>query len=113
MSNVQTLKDVYAAAANHDVDGVLAAFDPEIEWREAPGHPYQPDGRPWVGVDAVRTNLFDNLGDEWDGFTVTPGAYHDAADTVVVECRYSGVHKATGKRLDAQACQCGAFAAAE
>ena len=54
MRNVQSLKDVYAAAANHNVDGVLAAFDPAIEWREADGHPYQPDGRAWVGVDAVR-----------------------------------------------------------
>jgi uncharacterized protein len=57
-----------------------------------------------VGVDAVRANLFDNLDSEWDGFTVTPRAYHDAGDTVVVECRYTGVHNATGKRLDAQAC---------
>ena len=104
MSNVQTLKSVYAEADNGNVDGVLAAFAPDIEWREADGHPYQPDGRPWVGVDAVRTNLFDNLADEWDGFTVTPRAYHDAGDTVVVECRYTGVHNATGKRLDAQAC---------
>jgi uncharacterized protein len=104
MGNVQTLKDVYAAAANDNVEAVLAAFDPAIEWREADGHPYQPDGRSWVGVDAVRANLFDNLDDEWDGFTVTPSTYHDAGDSVVVECRYSGVHNATGKRLDAQAC---------
>jgi hypothetical protein len=33
MGNVQTLKDVYAAAANDNVDCVLAAFDPAIEWR--------------------------------------------------------------------------------
>ena len=104
MGNVQTLKDAYAAAANHNVDAVLAVFDPAIEWREADGHPYQPDGRAWVGVDAVRTNLFGKLNDEWDGFTVTPATYHDAGDTVVVECRYTGVHNTTGKRLDAQAC---------
>ena len=104
MGNVQILKDVYDAAANDDIEGVLAAFASDIEWREADGHPYQPNGRPWVGVDAVRESLFDNLDSEWDSFTVSPREFHDAGDTVVVECRYTGVHNATGKRLDAQAC---------
>jgi ketosteroid isomerase-like protein len=104
MGNVQVVKDVYEAAANDDVDSVLAAFASDIEWREADGHPYQPDGKPWFGVDAVRENLFDNLESEWDGFTVSPHEFHDAGDTVVVECRYTGVHNTTGKRLDAQAC---------
>ena len=104
MGNVQILKDVYEAAANDDIESVLAAFAPDIEWREADGHPYQPDGEPWVGVDAVKANLFDNLDSEWDGFTVSTGEFHDAGDTVVVECRYTGVHNTTGKRLDAQAC---------
>jgi ketosteroid isomerase-like protein len=104
VGNVQILKDVYEAAANDDVDSVLAAFASDIEWHEADGHPYQPDGEPWVGVDAVRENLFDNLESEWDGFTVSPHEFHDAGDTVVVECRYTGVHNTTGKRLDAQAC---------
>jgi len=104
MGNVQILQDVYEAAANDDIESVLAAFAPDIEWREADGHPYQPDGKPWIGVDAVRENLFDNLDSEWDGFTVSPHEFHDAGDTVVVECRYTGVHNTTGKRLDAQAC---------
>jgi len=104
MGNVQILKDVYEAAERDDIPSVLAAFDPEIEWREAEGHPYQPDGTAWVGVDTVRQNLFMNLDAEWDGFTVSPVQYHDAGDTVVVECRYSGVHNTTGKALDAQAC---------
>ena len=104
MGNVQILKDVYDAAANDDIEGVLAAFASDIEWREADGHPYQPGGKPWVGVDAVRENLFDNLESEWDSFTVSPREFHDAGDTVVVECRYTGANNATGKRLDAQAC---------
>lgn len=104
MGNVEILQGVYGAAAHDDISGVLGAFDPAIEWREAEGHPYQPDGAPWVGVDAVRKNLFDNLDSEWDSFTVSPQEFHDAGDTVVVECRYTGVHNATGKTLDAQAC---------
>jgi ketosteroid isomerase-like protein len=44
------------------------------------------------------------LAEEWDGFTVHPGTYHDAGDVVVVEARYSGKYKATGKDIDAQVC---------
>jgi ketosteroid isomerase-like protein len=104
MGNVQILKDVYEAAGHGDIPSVLAAFDPNIEWSEAEGHPYQPDGKPWFGVDAVRQNLFTNLDSGWDSFTVSPKEFHDAGDTVVVECRYTGVHNATGRSLDAQAC---------
>jgi hypothetical protein len=49
-------------------------------------------------------NLFMRLGSEWDGFTITPKEFHDAGDTVVAECRMSGVHKATGKSMDVQTC---------
>jgi ketosteroid isomerase-like protein len=42
------------------------------------------------------------LGSDWDGFTVSPKDFHDAGDTVVVEGRYTGSYKATGKSLDAQ-----------
>ena len=104
MGNVEILKGGYEAFGRGDVPSVLAIFDPDIEWREAEGNPYKPDGKPWIGVDAVLQNLFMRLGAEWDGFTVTPKAFHDSGDTVVTECRYTGVHKATGKSIDVQAC---------
>ena len=104
MGNVQILKGGYEAFGRGDVPSVLAIFDPRIEWREAESNPYKPDGGPWIGGDAVVQSLFMRLGTEWDGFTVTPHTYHDAGDTVVAECRYTGVYKATGKSIDAQAC---------
>jgi ketosteroid isomerase-like protein len=91
MGSVEILKHVYEAALNDDIERVLAAFASDIEWREADGHPYQPDGKPWVGVDAVRESLFDSLDSEWDSFAVSPHAFHDAGETIVVECRYTGV----------------------
>jgi hypothetical protein len=104
MGNLQILKDGYEAFGRGDVPSVLAIFDPNIEWREAEGNPYKPDGQPWIGGDAIVQHLFMRLGSEWDGFTLTPKQFHDAGDTIVVECRYTGVHKATGKSIDAQAC---------
>jgi uncharacterized protein len=104
MDNVEIVKGFYAAFGRGDVGAVLATLDPNLEWRGAEGSPYQPDGKPWFGPDAVMQNLFMKLASEWEAFTVHPQRFHDAGDTVVAECRYSGVHKATGKTLDAQSC---------
>ena len=104
MSNVQLVKDVYEAFGRGDVPAVLAGFAPNIAWREAEGFPYQPTGEPWIGGEAITQNLFMKLATEWDGFTVTPETFHDAGDTVVVEGRYSGSFKKTGKKVDAELC---------
>jgi uncharacterized protein len=79
-------------------------MDPGIKWREAEGDPYEPSGQAWQGPDAVLQNLFMRLATEWDGFTVHPKEYYDAGAVVVVEGRYTGVFKETGKSLDAQVC---------
>ena len=49
-------------------------------------------------------NLFVKMGSEWDGFAVHSKSFHNADDTLVVECRYTGTYKPTGKSLDAQVC---------
>ena len=104
MGNVEFVRGLYAAFGQGDVPAVLGAMDPRIEWREAEGNPYQPSGNAWTGPDAIMQNLILKLGTEWDGFTVHPKEVHDAGDTVVVEGRYTGTHKATAKSLDAQFC---------
>jgi ketosteroid isomerase-like protein len=104
MGNLQSLQGGYEAFGRGDIPSVLAIFDPNIEWREAEGNPYKPDGGAWIGGDAILQNLFMRLGTEWDGFTVTPKEFHDAGDSIVVECGYTGVYRATGKRINAQAC---------
>jgi ketosteroid isomerase-like protein len=70
MSNVKLAKDLYAGFARGDIPAVLAGFHPQIEWREAEGNPYQPDGAACVGPQAVLEKLFMSLGSEWEGFTV-------------------------------------------
>jgi uncharacterized protein len=104
MGNVEIVRGGYEAFGRGDVPAVLGIFDPNIEWREAEGNPYKPDGKPWIGGDAIVQHLFMRLGTEWDGFTVTTNGFHDAGDTVVVECRYTGIYKSTGKSIDAQGC---------
>lgn len=104
MNGAEFLAGVYEAFGRGDVPAVLGAMDPEIRWHEAEGNPYMPSGEPWIGPEAVLNNLFARLGDDWEEFTVHPGSFHDAGDVVVVEARYTGEHKATGKSLDAQVC---------
>lgn len=104
MSGADLLGRLYEAFGRGDVETVLGAMDPGIEWREAEGNPYMPSGDAWVGPEAVVNNLFIKLGEDWDGFTVTPRSFHDAGDVVTVEGRYTGVHRDSGKSLDAQFC---------
>lgn len=104
MGNVNLVKDLYAAFGRGDVPAVLNAMSPDIHWHEAEGNPYMPSGEAWVGPDAVLNNLFMKLGAEFEGFSVHPKSFHDAGDSVIVEARYSGKYKATGKSLNAQVC---------
>ena len=102
--NVQLAKDIYEAFGPGDIPTVLAGFHPEIQWRQAEGHPYQPDGAAWVGPQAVLEMLFKRIGSEWEGFAVNVRSLHDAGEHVVMEGRYTGTYKPSGKSLDAQMC---------
>lgn len=101
-SNIELAKRLYALFGQGDIPGVLGLFDPGIEWREAEGNPYQPDGSPWIGPDAVLNKLFARIGADWDGFTVTPRTFTATAHGVLVEGRYTGAYKTTGRALDVQ-----------
>jgi ketosteroid isomerase-like protein len=104
MSNVPFAQDIYAAFARGDIPTVLAGFHPEIQWREAEGNPYQPDGAACVGPQAVLEKIFMRIGSEWEGFAFTVRALHDAGEHVVMEGRCNGTYKPSGKNIDAQVC---------
>jgi hypothetical protein len=104
MDNVKLVKNVYDAFGRGDIQSVLGALSPDIKWHEAENNPYMPSGEAWVGPDAVLSNLFMRLGAEWDGFSVHPKSFHGASDSVIVEGRYTGTYKPTGKSMDVQVC---------
>jgi hypothetical protein len=104
-NNVQLIREAYDCFGRGDIPTLLGMMDPNMQWSEAEGNPYQPSGEPWHGPDAVLQNLFVKIGADFDGtFVVHPKDFYDAGDTVVVEGRYTGTFKATGKSLDAQMC---------
>ncbi len=90
------------AFARGDIQRVLAAFDDRIEWRQAEGNPYQPDGAPWIGKDTIMTKLFARIATEWDRFEATPKTFTPTADGVLVQGRYTDTYRSTGNRVDAQ-----------
>jgi ketosteroid isomerase-like protein len=104
MDNVKLMKSLYDAFGRGDIPAVLGAMSSDIKWHQAESNPYRPSGEAWVGPDAVLNNLFMKLGAEWDGFAVHPKLFHDAGGSIIVEGRYSGTYKATGKNMDTQFC---------
>lgn len=104
MDNVAFVKSVYEAFGRGEIPTVLGALHQDIKWHEAEGNPYAPSGEALVGPNAVLTDLFMRIGAEWDGFAIHPKSFRGAGESVIVEARYSGTYKPTGKTLDAQVC---------
>jgi ketosteroid isomerase-like protein len=104
MKKIETITHVYDRFAKRDAPAILAAFDEDIEFRLAEGHPYAPDGKPWFGGDAIASNFFVKAGAEWRDWRFDVHQVTETRDAVVVEGRYSAVFSATGRELDAQGC---------
>lgn len=104
-STGEAARKMYADFGQGDIEAVLDNFHADIEWHEAEGNPYQPDGTPFRGAQEIVEKLFARLGEEWDSFAVSPKAFHESNDRdVVVEGRYSGTFRGTGRQLDCQFC---------
>ena len=93
---LQVIADHYAASARHDVAAMLAEAATDIEWTEAAGFP---TAGTWVGVEQIVDHVFKALVADWDGFAFTLERLIDGGDSVVAIGGYSGVHRATGKRM--------------
>jgi hypothetical protein len=99
--NVDLVRSTYAAFAGGDIDAVLEAMDPKIDFRVAENSPYY-RGSSYVGREDVRDNVFARIPVDWDGFEVAPEIYDDAGDVVIMRGRYRGTYRATGKTMYAQ-----------
>jgi ketosteroid isomerase-like protein len=95
------VKGIYAAFEKGDVAAVLGAFHPQIEWREAEGFLYA-DRNPYVGPLAVAEGVFQRLAADVENFVVRAESFAEGGDVVLVEGRYQGRMKGTGKAVDAQ-----------
>ena len=104
MQSIDLVKGVYEKVNAGDIPGVVRSFAPDGEWRLAEGHPYDPEGSGLIGPEAIAKDFFARAGEEWEGFAIQPERFHDAGEVVVVECRYHGLYKPTGKTQRTQVC---------
>ncbi len=103
MTNVDLVKQAYADFATGNVPGVLAIFDPSIEWHESRGMPYVKDDGIYTGAEAIVTNVFMPLPVFFDGFNIVINELIGADDKVVMVGYYEGTNKATGNFFKANA----------
>ena len=103
MTNVDLVKQTYSDFSTGNVPGVLALFDPSIEWRECKGMPFVEGDGIFIGPEAVVTNVFMNLPVYFDGFNIAVNEIFGADEKVVMVGYYQGTNKATGTPFKANA----------
>lgn len=97
-TNVDLVRGIYEAVGQGDLDQVAAALAEDVEWIEPEGGPY---GGTYHGPDDVLENLFEELGEEWEEFSVDPERFVSDGETIVAEVTHRGIHAATGERYEA------------
>ena len=96
---LDVVKSFYETIGRGDAPAALGLLDNSVQWTEAEGSPYF--SGTWIGPDAVRKNLFERLGDDWNKFTVAADSFVADGSIVAAFGHYTGVFKATGKTLNA------------
>jgi ketosteroid isomerase-like protein len=97
MSHTDTLKDGYEAFGRGDLDAATANFAEDIRW-ENPEAPQVPNNGTTEGKDNVK-QLFAELGNYWESFTITPDEFIESGDTVVVLSHSESKGKDTGTEV--------------
>jgi uncharacterized protein len=103
MANVDIVRLAYSNFATGNVPGVLALFDPAIEWHECKGMPFVDGDGIFTGPDAIVTKVFMNLPVYFDGFNIAVTEIFGTDDKVVMVGYYQGTNKATGNSFKANA----------
>src|ERR1700729_2668482 len=96
MSSIEVVKSFYKILAS-DGPAALELLEASAQWTEMfPGY-----AGTSIGPEAIRQNLFEPLGRDWDTFAVTPDSFVTDGSVVVAFGTYTGTYKATAKSLSA------------
>jgi uncharacterized protein len=104
MAHIDTVRKIYRDFAAGNAAAILDVFDDDVEFRLADHHPYRGSAGPWRGKQQIAREFFAVAGPEWQGWTIGVEQTVEAPDAVIVEGRYTGVYKPTGRRMDVQVC---------
>jgi ketosteroid isomerase-like protein len=96
MNSIEVVKSFYQISAS-DGPAALELLEASAQWTEMfPGY-----AGTSIGPEAIRQNLFELLGREWDTFAAAPESFVVDGSIVVAFGTYTGTYKATGKSLSA------------
>ena len=104
MKNIDTVRKIYRDFAAGDAAAILDVFADDVEFRLAEHHPYRGSAGAWRGKQAIAQEFFAVAGPEWQSWTIGVEQTVEAPDAVIVEGRYTGLYKPTGRRMDVQVC---------
>ena len=97
MTPLEVVKSFYTILSSDNGMAALDLVTPSISWTEMfPGY-----AGAYTGPEAVRENLFEPLGQDWDGFAISPELFVAEGPNVVAFGTYSGAYKKTGKSMTA------------
>ncbi len=97
---IDTVSKLYAALAAGDVPTVLGLMADDIEWVTMPTWPYHADGR---GPRAVADGVLGPMMADWADLRLdVADRLATDGDRVVTLGHYRGVHRRTGRRVDAE-----------
>lgn len=87
----------YLASAAGDLEALRGTLAPDVEWTEMAGFPL---GGTYRTPEGVTSNVMEQLGRDWDGWTAHDDTYVVDGENVVVLARYTATNKATGKPIN-------------
>jgi ketosteroid isomerase-like protein len=98
-SNLEIIRDHYAASDRRDLADMLADVAPDARWTEMAGFPC---AGTWIGPEQITEHVFAALGAEWDPFTFALEQLIDGGERIVALGDYKGTHRTTGKSMQAR-----------
>jgi ketosteroid isomerase-like protein len=95
-ANIDIAKNCYAAFGRGDIDAILAALAPDVEWT-TPGEGIPTEGTRRGPAEVAR--FFEIVGSTWNFTAFEPREYIASGDTVVAIGRYAAVVRTTGQAV--------------
>jgi len=93
---IETIRNFYSALAAGDAGSALGLMSADIEWVAM--WPYKASS---PGPQNVAEGVFVPLQKDWETFEIVPSEYLVEQDAVLSIGRFRGVHRATGKSVNA------------
>src|SRR4051812_26347592 len=98
-SNIDIVKNCYAAFEREDIAAILALLADNVEWT-TPGEGIPTEGTRRGPAEVAR--FFELVGSTWNFTTFEPREYVASGDAVVATGRYAGTARTTGRPVDAE-----------